>query len=100
MNFGDFLFEDVARSAIFQAGIKLTRDADTEEYSALVKKDVKGKQQVEQLCNYLKKNNWKHSEHPSGHVYKHPVTKHTITIYHKSHGPAGDSHHEIVVGKS
>lgn len=96
MNFADFLFEEVAKSAVHHVGIRLQHDPDTGEHSTTV---PHGHKSVAKLHSHLKKEGWKHSEHNSGHVYTHPVTKNTVTIYHKGAGDNGHNHHEIVLGK-
>lgn len=103
MHFEEYLSERVGgcgHAAAEFCGIKLQKDTETGEHSALVEKDHKGMLKVARLHNHLADNGWKHEEHPSGHVYTHPSTKHTVTIYHKGAGSNGDKHHEIVLGKS
>jgi len=101
MNFNDYLTEKMAgcgHSATKVCGIKLQKDHDTGEHSATVEKDHKGMLKVAKLHNHLTATGWTHKEHPSGHVYSHPHSRHTLTIYHKSHAAGGEKHHEIVLG--
>jgi len=101
MRFEDFLFESMqdAHAAVTRAGIKLKKDHETGEHSATVHKNYDGHLKVSRLHHHLKDAGWKHSEHKSGHVFKHPKSSHTVTIYHKGAGADGHEHHEIVLGK-
>lgn len=101
MKFEEYLAERETgdgHAAVHHVGIKLHRDSETGEHSALVEKDHKGSLQVAKLHLHLRERGWKHKEHPSGHVYSHPKSNHTVTIYHKGAGHNGEKHHEIVLG--